>query len=157
MGNYCYEKLKGHILSLSESDDFEVAKREWVLNSIEISEKEAYCPCGQKIKEHCFITNKLNNNATCVGSICMHKFLEIPTRTLFLGLRKIKKNTSSNANLSLIEYAKEKGFIYNNEYVFLVSTINKKNLSGRQLNWKVRINTRILNETIVLDRTIKDF
>jgi len=45
-------KLMEHIISLSASDHFEVAKKEWVVDSISFEYGDVvYCPCGQEIIE----------------------------------------------------------------------------------------------------------
>lgn len=129
MENHNFERLKEHILSLSVSKNFEVAKTEWSLHSIEVSEEMDFCPCGQDIKEHCYIENKKNGNTTYVGNVCINRFLNISTGTLFEGLKRIKKNIHANPNLALIEYANDKGYLYDKEYDFLVDTMKKRNLS----------------------------
>ena len=52
-----YERLRDHILPLSRARTFEAARTEWVLESVEISDEFDSCPCGQEIKEHCYIRN----------------------------------------------------------------------------------------------------
>lgn len=155
MSEYNYLKLKEHILELSNSDNFEKAIGEWVLESVEISDEFDNCPCGQQIKEHCYIRNTLNGNHTYVGNKCIKKFLGKDTGTLFDGLKRIKNNTSANANEAVIEYANEKGFLFDKEYSFLLDTMRKRSLSVKQLEWKKRINNRIINEVVVNKRTNK--
>ena len=41
MENHNFERLKEHILSLSVSKNFEVAKTEWSLHSIEVSDRKS--------------------------------------------------------------------------------------------------------------------
>jgi hypothetical protein len=148
------ERLKSHILPLSRSDQFDVAKGEWDLVSVEISEEWDNCPCGKEIKEHCFIRNRLTGNTTYVGNICINKFIGIDTGTLFDGLKRIHKNVTANANIAVIEYARERGFLFgDNEYKFLLGTTRDRNLSAKQLEWKAKINRRILNQTVVTNRT----
>ncbi|WP_157822842.1 hypothetical protein [Shewanella sp. ALD9] len=48
-----FEKLKEHILPLSNATDFYQAKNEWKLVGVEINEGWDNCPCGQSIKELC--------------------------------------------------------------------------------------------------------
>lgn len=67
MDGHNFERLKAHILKHSVSDDFDVARREWSLAAIEVTEEFDSCPCGQDIKEHCYIRNRLNDNQTYVG------------------------------------------------------------------------------------------
>lgn len=155
MENHNFERLKEHILSLSVSKNFEVAKTEWSLHSIEVSEEMDFCPCGQDIKEHCYIEYKKNGNTTYVGNVCINRFLNISTGTLFEGLKRIKKNIHANPNLALIEYANDKGYLYDKEYDFLVDTMKKRNLSEKQRLWKEKINNRILKEVVVKNRTAR--
>lgn len=153
MESHNFERLQQHILSLSVSDNFEVARKEWSLHSIEISEEMDNCPCGQDIKEHCYIENKRNGNTTYVGNICINRFLEISTGTLFEGLKRIKKDIHANPNEALINYANSKGYLYDKEYDFLISTMKKRKLTDKQIAWKEKINNRILKEVVVKNRT----
>jgi len=149
-----FERLQAHILPLSRAQTFSVARQEWVLVGIEISEEFDNCPCGQDIKEHCWIQNKLTNHKTYVGNVCINRFLGIDTGTLFDGLKRIAMDSKTNANLDLIIHAYRFGYIYENEYTFLMSTRLKRNLSPKQIAWKERINRRITNSTVVQRRTI---
>ncbi|WP_238081679.1 hypothetical protein [Pseudescherichia vulneris] len=155
MESHNFEKLKEHILSLSVSDDFDVARKEWSLHSIEISEEIDNCPCGQEIKEHCYIENSRNGNKTYVGNLCINRFLEISVGTLFDGLKRIKNDIYANPNQALIDYANRKGYLFEKEYEFLVSTIKKRKLTDRQKAWKEKINNRILKEIVVKNRTAR--
>jgi hypothetical protein len=62
MDSHNFERLKAHILPLSVSQVFDVARTEWVLEAIEISDEFDNCPCGQEIKEHCYIRNRLTRH-----------------------------------------------------------------------------------------------
>lgn len=55
------ENLSKHIVKLSVSEDFIVAKDEWELHHIRITKEFRKCPCGHAIKEHCYIRNRLNS------------------------------------------------------------------------------------------------
>ena len=155
MESHNFERLQAHILFLSVSDNFEVARKEWSLHSIEISEEMDNCPCGQEIKEHCYIENKRNGNTTYVGNVCINRFLEISTGTLFDGLKRIKKDINANPNQALIDYANEKGYLFDKEYEFLISTMKKRILTDKQKAWKEKINNRILKEIVVKNRTVR--
>ncbi|HGV9341538.1 TPA: hypothetical protein ACNOH3_003244 [Enterobacter hormaechei] len=155
MESHNFERLKEHILSLSVSKNFEVAKTEWSLHSIEVSEEMDSCPCGQDIKEHCYIENNQNGNTTYVGNVCINRFLNISTGTLFDGLKRIKKDIYANPNLALIEYANSKGYLFDKDYDFLIGTMKKRNLSDKQRQWKEKINNRILREVVVKNRTAR--
>jgi hypothetical protein len=148
-----FEKLKNHILPLSNSQNFDVARQEWVLDAVEVSEEFDSCPCGQSIKEHCYLRNKVTGFRTYVGNVCVNRFIGIETGSLFDGLKRIKAGLSANANLAVIEYAETKGFLFDKEPGFLRSTARKRKLSVAQKAWKEKINRRILNQTVVQRRT----
>ncbi len=148
-----FERLKAHILPLSRSTQFEVARTEWDLVGVEITEDFDNCPCGQEIKEHCYISNRITGKSTYVGNVCINRFIGIETGTLFDGLKRIAKDPYANANLDVIEHGLKLGFIYESEYAFLVSTRNKRKLSQKQLEWKRKINRRIVEKIVVQRRT----
>lgn len=157
MEGHNFEKLKAHIVPLSISDVFDDARQEWDLVGVEISEEWDNCPCGQDIKEHCYIRNRLNQNATYVGNVCINRFIQIDTGNLFDGLKRISKDPASNANDDLIEYAYKRGYLYGEkEYIFLKQTSRKRKLSDAQKSWKEKINRRILNKTVVRKRGIHE-
>ena len=151
--NHNFENLKNHILSLSNSTDFHSAKDEWKLFDIEIREDWDNCPCGKDIKELCYIQNQLNDKKTYVGNVCVNQFIGIQTGNLFTGLKRIAKDSTANANKDLIEYSYELGYIYKEEYKFLMDTRNKRKLSDKQKAWKEKINRRIVNKTVVKKNT----
>lgn len=143
------EKLKDHILPLSQSSHFEEARKEWVLVDVEINHNWDHCPCGQNIKELCYLENQLNKNRTYVGNVCVNRFIGIDTGNLFAGLKRIIKDDTANPNQDLIVHAHQLGYIFENEHAFLMQTKNKRKLSEKQLNWKQKINRRIVNQTVV--------
>ncbi|MFC7301412.1 hypothetical protein [Cognatiluteimonas weifangensis] len=148
-----FERLKAHILQLSQSDRFEVARTEWELVGVEVTEEFDNCPCGQEIKEHCYITNRITGESTYVGNVCINRFIGIDTGNLFDGLKRIAKDPYANANLDVIEHGRKLGFIYDSEYGFLVETRRKRKLSPKQLEWKRKINRRIIQQISVQRRT----
>ena len=82
------------------------------------------------------------------------EFIGIDTGTLFDGLKRIAEDPTANANLALINYANERGFLFNEkEYNFLLGTGRDRKLSPKQLAWKEKINRRILNQTVVARRS----
>jgi hypothetical protein len=156
MDSHNFERLKAHIIPLSVSQDFTSARSEWDLTAIEVSEEMDNCPCGQDIKEHCFITNRLTGHQTYVGNVCINRFMGISTGTLCAGLKRIAQDDTANANDDLIDYAYQKGYLFDaNELSFLRQTKLKRNLSFKQLEWKRKINRRILNGTVVARRTAR--
>jgi hypothetical protein len=147
-----FERLKSHILPLSRSDCFEVARAEWHLVRVEISEEFDNCPCGKEIKELCHITNRVTGESTYVGNVCINRFIGIDTGNLFEGLKRIIKDPFANANRDVIEYGVKHGLIYDSEYKFLEATRFKRKLSDRQLDWKRKINRRIVEHVVVRHR-----
>ena len=155
MDGHNFERLKAHILAMSVSQHFEIARSEWSLDGVEISEELDQCPCGQDILEHCFIRNRLNGATTYVGNVCINRFVGISTGNLFEGLKRIQADPSANANDDLIEHAYKMGYLHSiKEYNFLKQTKLKRKLSPAQLSWKIKINRRILNQTVVQRRGI---
>lgn len=148
-----FERLKAHILPLSSSSDFQIAKTEWDLVGVEISEELDECPCGKEIKEHCYIHNRLTGRETYVGNVCIIRFMGLDTGTLFAGLKRIKADGDAAPNDALIEHANSHGYLYDdNEYEFLKQTARKRRLSEAQLSWRQKINRRITSQTVVRKR-----
>ncbi|RQQ02817.1 hypothetical protein DF107_26835 [Burkholderia stagnalis] len=150
-----FERLREHILPLSKSKNFEAARVEWILESVEVSDEFDSCPCGQDIKEHCYILNKVTGHRTYVGNVCVNRFIGIDTGSLFDGLRRIRENSAANPNLAVIAYAEARGFLFEKEPDFLRATVRKRVLSSAQKAWKEKINRRILQGTVVRRRTVR--
>jgi hypothetical protein len=138
---------------MSMAKDFETARTEWTLVAVEISDEVDNCPCGQEIKEHCYIKNIRTGHQTYVGNVCINRFIGIDTGSLFDGLKRIAEDETANANQDVIEYANERGFLFDNEYDFLMRTRLKRSLSTKQIEWKRKINHRIINRVVVQRRT----
>lgn len=149
MTEHNFERLKEHILPLSNATDWSNAKNEWRLVGIEVQEDWDSCPCGKEIKELCHLKNQLNGNVTHVGNVCVNRFIGIDTGNLFAGLRRIIDDDSANANEDLIIHAYQFAYIYESEYKFLMQTRRKRILSAKQIEWKRKINRRIVNQTVV--------
>lgn len=155
MTSHNYERLKQHILPMSRAATFDVARAEWVLEFVEVSDEFDSCPCGQEIKEHCYIRNTVTGHQTYVGNVCVNRFIGIDTGTLFDGLKRIRDNPHANANAAVIDYAEQRGYLFEKEPEFLRGTLLKRNLSAKQKSWKERINRRILSQTVVQKRTAR--
>jgi hypothetical protein len=144
-----FEQLQRHILSLSRASDFEAARKEWHLTGIELHEEMTNCPCGQDIIEKCLIENTVTGERTHVGNVCINRFIGISTGSAFDGLKRIAEDPLANANEDLIFHAYKLGYIYEKEFDFLMDTRRKRVLSQKQLQWKEKINRRILHRTVV--------
>ncbi len=150
MSGHNQHALREHICSVSVAPFWEAAVREWELFGIEKSEEWGQCPCGQKIKEHCFLRNRINDAVTHVGNVCVNRFMSIETDSLFQGLRKIAADSKAKPNAALIDYAFRTGFLFGqNEYEFLTDVARKRILTPKQASWIEKINRRILSKTIV--------
>ena len=153
MEGHNFENLKAHILPLSHSQSFAIASTEWDLVSIEITDDFDHCPCGQDIKEHCYIRNRVTRAETYVGNVCINRFLHISTGSLFDGIKRLKADPTANANDAVIEYAHQRGYLYDDkEYNFLKCTRLKRKLTDKQAAWKEKINRRILEGIVVQKR-----
>ena len=154
MSSSNFEALKAHILPLSNSNNFDMARREWVLYHVEISEEMDNCPCGQEIKEHCYIENSITGHRTHVGNICINRFMGINTGTLFDGLKRIAADPIANPNEALVEFAWKQGHLYDErEYEFVQQMRRKRKRSDAQKSWIAKINRRILNKIVVKKRS----
>jgi len=145
-----FNRLKEHLLPLSEASTFDRARNEWEFTYAEYHDDTDHCPCGQVIKELCFIRNILNGNETYVGNVCVNRFMKIDTGNLFEGLRRIRENPDANLNTDLIEYARKMGYLYgDNEYTFLMNMRSKRKFTAAQSSWKRKIRRRVINGIVV--------
>ncbi|SSW65855.1 hypothetical protein AGI3411_02286 [Achromobacter agilis] len=110
-------------------------------------------PAGKRLKNICYITNRITGHSTYVGNVCINRFIGIDTGNLFDGLKRIANDPYANANLDVIEHGRKMGYIYDSENKFLVSTRLKRKLSDKQLKWKRKINRRITEQISVQRRT----
>lgn len=150
-----FHSLAQHIILLSESQTFEVARKEWDWTGIYLSESWGECPCGVLIKEHCYILNRLNGNETHVGNVCINRFMDIQTDNIFYGLKKIIQDNRACPTESLIFHAEHFGYIYPNEKQFLLRVCHRRVLSTKQRNWIEKINHRIIGKTTVMTENNK--
>lgn len=143
-------KLIEEIVKLSEANNWESAKGEWVLDFIEKLEPEdepETCLCSHfPIKELCHIRNKFNGRETIVGNVCVTKFLGIDSDSVFASLRRIMTDGSKAISGELASYAMKRGLITEWEYGFCMNTRKKRNLSENQLFKRKEINRRLINK-----------
>ncbi len=143
------QALIEHILPLSQSQNFPAACKEWIFVTAHISEEVDNCPCGQAIKELCYIENRLTRHQTYVGNVCVNRFMGIDTGNLFDGLRRIARDINANANADVIAYAWERKFIRDpKEHGFLLGIRNKRKATAAQAAWRADINRRILQQVV---------
>ena len=138
-------QLMEGIVELSESDNWNDALEEWLLDSIEISEEPDECLCGKyPIKELCFLRNHINGNLTLVGNVCVNRFMGIESQPIFHSIKKIQKNNKKSINEHVINYIYKKEWINNWEKNFYLNIKDKRKLTFKQRQKKQSINQKIL-------------
>lgn len=142
-------KLIKEILSLSVSDNWEIAKDEWEINYIYFSKKAEMCICGHfPIIEICEIKNKKNEKFAVVGNYCVKNIIGLPSDKIFQAVKRVRKDNEKGLNGESIELAYSKNLINDWEYKFYIDTLKKRKLSEKQL-----IIRRLINEKVLLTFT----
>lgn len=140
-----FETLRDEIINRSVAKDWGFARREWVLQSIMMSESPEVCLCGHNpIFELCYIANGATGAVVIVGNRCVQQFLGLPSKNLFAGLKRIKSNAVKSMNRALIEYARGKGWLSDWEYGFCIDTLRKRKLTAAQNEKRSEINRKVL-------------
>lgn len=149
------KKLKENILSLSSSNDWDIAKWERLLDHIYFLDPKIWetlwsCLCWHyPIQEVCVIKNTINWESTEVGNQCIKKFMPSLDQTnIFDSLSRIKKNKTTSPSIELINYSYIKAFINDWEKKFCLSTHGKKTLSAKQKDIRIKINNKIINHLV---------
>ena len=137
------------ILSLSNSQIWDEAKREWKVDTIAIipdGEDSQYCLCWQEIRELCELENKKNWNRTIVGNICVNKFLEtdINILTIVDAIKRVKQDNQNSLNADSIIYFYEKGVFRSEDKDFYLKIWKKRGLSLKQMKWKKDLNEKVI-------------
>ena len=138
-------KLREEIIAMSQADNFDEAKNEWILERV--YKGLGVCLCGHSpIRKLCVLRNTKNNEKTIVGSSCVQKFIGIKTEHLFKSYELIVKNPEAYLDLLFIEYLFKHDVINEWEYEFLKSTFRKKFewLSEKQKDKRLQINRKII-------------
>lgn len=138
--------LTTEILSLSQSASWDEAKREWALHNIYEADEFETCLCGHyPIKEICVLKNKLNQSMATVGNCCVKKFIGLPSDLIFQAVKRVRKDEGKSLNLEAITHAYRKGWINEWEYKFSIDTMSKRKLTGNQLQKRMQVNAKMLN------------
>lgn len=146
MGEY---KLFNEIVSLSNSDTWNIAKNEWIFDSVYESEEPQTCLCGHfPIINICVIRNAINKNITEVGNCCVKKFFNISDGdAIIISIKKIKKDISKSISIEALDYIYKKNVITEWEYNFYTNIHKKRILTEKQIGTKERINNKFLSFT----------
>lgn len=144
-----YYKLTEEILKLSVSKYWDRAKFEWHFDSAYESEEKQTCLCGHyPIVNICVIKNKENNSITEVGNCCIIKFLGIDEgNKIFISIKRLRNDITKSMSIEVIEYLKSKNILNAIEFAFYHDVHRKRNLSDKQLEFKTKINKKLLDYT----------
>ena len=138
-------KLTKEILQRSQSEFWETAKSEWVLNEIYESEQLETCLCGHfPIIEICVLGNKINQNAVTVGNCCAKKFMGLPSGLIFQAVKRIRKDIKRSLNPAAIKHAHKYAWINDWEFNFSMDTCRKRVLTDRQMEARKKVNNKML-------------
>ena len=131
-----HTKFKSSLLSVSVSDSYLEAVKEWNLDFVFIDDSN--CICGMHIKRCCQIRNSKNNKKLIVGSVCVKKFLGIQNDFLF----KIP-TIRDKYNYKYIEMLHGRSLINDWEATFLVNLTKFHKISVKQQNLMLKIDKKV--------------
>ncbi len=139
-------KLTEEILKRSHSQTWDIAKLEWSLYHIYEAEEPEICLCSHfPILEICVLHNKLNGQFATVGNCYVKKFIGLPSDLIFQAVKRVRKDNQKSLNIEAITHAYKKGWINDWEYNFSIDTMRKRNLSGKQLQTRIKVNEKMLS------------
>ncbi len=145
MPSHNHATLSAEIIALSVANDWTAAKREWQLESVFFEDDPSTCLCSHfPILEVCLLRNVRNGNVAEVGNVCVNKFLGIPSKIIFDGLKRVANDREKALNAAAADYVHRKGWINDWEKSFLTDTARKRSLTLKQAAKREQINRRIL-------------
>lgn len=140
-----FEKLSEGILALSEALTWEEAKHEWKLSSVYQAGSPSTCLCGHNpIIEICVLKNDKTAQFAEVGNRCVKRFLGLRSDLIFAGIKRVKDNTQKSLNEEATEFFYEQKVINEWEYEFQMNTLNKRKLTLRQIDARLKINKKVV-------------
>jgi hypothetical protein len=138
------EQLKQEIISRSDADTWDQARREWALSEVYFASDPDQCLCGQyPIIELCILKNQVNGGEAIVGNVCVRRFLRLPSNEIFTGLKRIQVKPTAALTEAAVRYAFERGWIDAWERDFYLDTRTKRKMSERQAATRLRINEKV--------------
>ncbi|WP_454623489.1 hypothetical protein [Brucella anthropi] len=141
-----FEKLSEGILALSEALTWEEAKHEWKLSSVYQAGSPSTCLCGHNpIIEICVLKNEKTNKIAEVGNRCVKRFLGLRSDLIFAAVKRVKDNTQKSLNEEATKFFFEQQIINEWEYHFQLNTLNKRKLSSRQIDARLKINKKVVD------------
>jgi len=137
--------LTREIIIRSHSDVWETAKLEWELKTIiEVKDPEI-CLCGHSpIKKICILQNMINQLRVRVGNCCVKNFMGLHSDKIFGAIKRIRVDRSKSLNAEVLQFVHDKRWISDWDYRFSINTMRKRNLSIKQLQWRKKINSKVL-------------
>ena len=110
-----------------------------------MSEKyERRCLCEHKIRKCCWSRDSLNGHEALVGNVCVTRFVGIPTRLIFNGLRRITADKYAAPNEALAVSARDEGYVHDCEYCYLSDTARNRTPTDKQLITRIGLSQRII-------------
>lgn len=130
------------IIELSKTNDWHIARKEWTVEGIYISDDPETCLCGHyPIKELCVLYNAVTDTRATVGNCCVRHFLGDNTVGRVLDAIKDQR-----INGDLIEYAYNAGVLDDWEYSFLCSTWRKRKMTTKQAAIYKKLHKKIFSK-----------
>lgn len=149
------KQLKQRIIERSISDNWEDAIREWVVHRMYIGQDQ--CTCGKlNIKRICIIRNSGTRNAVKVGSSCVHKFMNIPTQTVFNNVIKLQKDNLFLVKECTLQIALDSKIITQWDFDFYLSAYKFKKKSPKQEALLLKINNKVATLVRLSENKIED-
>jgi hypothetical protein len=144
-----FAQLQQAILDQSESDIWDVARKEWRLASVYEVEEPERCLCGHfPIIEICVLRNTRNGQQAEVGNVCVQRFMGIDSTKIFQSIKRIRKDPSKSLSMDVVILFSQQGILANKDVQFYSSIHKKRNLTLPQANWKQDINKRVLDRLV---------
>ena len=139
-------KLAEEIIKLSQADTWDEAEWEWSLDIIYEADEPETCLCGHHpIKEIWVLKNLHNNNPAVVGNCCVKMFMGLPSDLIFQAAKRVRKDKRNSLNTEAIQHAYDRGWIDDWQRGFYLNIMRKRNLTQPQLNKKIQVNEKVLN------------
>lgn len=137
--------LKEKLFSLSKSLTWDEAVKEWKLSHIKYVKEPDTCACGHyPIKEICTLLNIKTDNFLEVGNHCVKHFLKSDYSYLFDSFKSLSKSPTKSVNEKTLSWFLSQTLINEWEYSFYSDILRKRNLSQKQMIYKLKINLKIL-------------
>lgn len=147
-----FETFKNEILSMSVSQTYEDACKEWDACGLRELDQgdECSCICGHPIRQVITIRNRENGKEAIVGSDCIQKIEGLPCAKLYtavitniIELKRDRENVKIGKQL--IEFIREKQLLEEKHILFLEQLRCKRHISVKQKWYYEGLKKRISN------------